>query len=44
MQAGNTNIFNELQVINDQLLKLKIFNKEDVESLNNFFSIINGKV
>ena len=37
MQAGNTNVFNELQAINDQLLKLKIFNKKDVESLNNFF-------
>lgn len=43
MQSGNTNVnvFNELQAINDELLRLGIFDKDLIESLNNFFSIIN---
>lgn len=39
MQAGNTNVFNELQAINDQLYKLNIFDKEMIELLNIFLSL-----
>lgn len=37
IQSGNTNVFNELQAINDELLRLGIFDKDIIESLNNFF-------
>lgn len=37
IKSGNTNVFNELQAINDELLRLRIFDKDLIESLNNFF-------
>jgi len=39
MMAGNTGVFNEIQAINDQLYKLNIFDKELIESMNDFFSL-----
>lgn len=39
IQSGNTNVFNELQAINDELLRLGIFDKDMIESLNYFFSL-----
>ena len=37
IKSGNTNVFNELQAINDELLRLRIFDKDLIESLNTFF-------
>lgn len=37
IKSGNTNVFNELQAINDELLRLRIFDKDLIESLNAFF-------
>ena len=37
IQSGNTNVFNELQAINDELWRLGIFDKDLIESLNNCF-------
>lgn len=39
IQSGNTNVFNELQAINDELLRLGIFDKDLIKSLNFFFSL-----
>jgi hypothetical protein len=39
MIAGNTNVFNEIQAINDVLLESKIFNTTDIENYSiKFFS------
>src|SRR5678816_2304502 len=37
IQSGNTNVINELQAINDELLRLGIFDTDIIKSLNNFF-------
>lgn len=37
MKSGNTNVFNELQAISDELLRLGIFDRDLIESINNFF-------
>jgi hypothetical protein len=43
MHAGNTNIFNELQAINDQLLKKDVFNRDVIEQINDYLLFYNKK-
>ena len=41
MHAGNTAVFNELQVINDHLLERNILSLDDITNFNKFYSLKN---